>query len=42
VPDSVTGGIPPAPGYYTLPGNFLKPNAAFAPRQVQLGVKLVY
>jgi hypothetical protein len=42
VPDSVTAGIPPAAGYYTLPGNFLKPNAAFAPRQVQVGVKVVY
>ncbi|HKI00296.1 MAG TPA: hypothetical protein VJ999_14430 [Candidatus Sulfotelmatobacter sp.] len=42
VPNSVTAGIAPYPGYYTLPNNFMKPNAAFAPRQVQVGVKLVY
>ena len=38
----VTTGITPYPGYYELPGNFMKPNAAYAPRQVQLAVKLVY
>jgi hypothetical protein len=42
VQDSVTAGIAPYPGYYTLPNNFMKPNAAFAPRQVQLGLKLVF
>jgi hypothetical protein len=30
------------PAYYQQPQNFLKPNAAFAPRQVQLGLKLVF
>jgi hypothetical protein len=39
-------GITPAnayyPGYYTLPSDFMKPNAAFAPRQIQLGIKLVF
>jgi hypothetical protein len=30
------------PGYYQQPQNFLKPNAAFAPRQIQLGLKLVF
>jgi hypothetical protein len=38
----VTAGIAPYPGYYQLPGNFLKPNAAFAPRQVQLSAKLIF
>ena len=33
----------PYPAYYQQPTQtFLKPNAAFAPRQVQLGVKLVF
>jgi hypothetical protein len=30
------------PGYYQLPQNFLKPTAAFAPRQIQLGLKFIY
>ncbi|HTW59997.1 MAG TPA: carboxypeptidase regulatory-like domain-containing protein [Terriglobales bacterium] len=38
----VTAGIAPYPGYYQLPNNFMKPNAAFAPRQVQLAVKLIF
>ena len=36
-----TGGTP-YPGYYQLPGNFMKPNAAYAPRQIQLAVKFIY
>jgi hypothetical protein len=32
----------PAPAYYQQPQNFLKPNAAFAPRQVQLGLKVIF
>jgi hypothetical protein len=32
----------PYPAYYQQPQNFLKPNAAFAPRQVQLGLKLIF
>jgi hypothetical protein len=32
----------PYPGYYQQPQNFLKPNAAFAPRQVQFGVKMIF
>ena len=32
----------PSPAYYEQPQNFLKPNAAFAPRQVQLGLKFVF
>lgn len=38
----VTTGLAPYPGYYTLPSNFMKANAAYAPRQVQLAMKLVY
>ena len=32
----------PYPAYYQQPQNFLKPNAAFAPRQIQLGAKLIF
>jgi hypothetical protein len=32
----------PYPGYYQQPQDFLKPNAAFAPRQLQLGLKLIF
>jgi hypothetical protein len=32
----------PYPAYYQQPQDFLKPNAAFAPRQIQLGLKLVF
>jgi hypothetical protein len=35
-------GTAPYPGYYELPNNFMKPNAAYAPRQVQLAMKFVY
>jgi hypothetical protein len=30
------------PGYYQEPTNFMKPNAAFAPRQIQLALKFIY
>jgi len=42
VQSSVTTGVPTYPGYYQLPNNFMKPNAAFAPRQVQLSLKVVF
>jgi len=42
VQSSVTAGIAPYLGYYELPNNFMKPNAAYAPRQVQLAVKVVF
>ncbi len=42
VPDSVSANIAPYPGYYRLPNNFMKPNAAYAPRQIQLAVKFVF
>jgi hypothetical protein len=32
----------PYPGYYQQPQDFLKPTAAFAPRQVQLGLKFIF
>jgi hypothetical protein len=42
VANSVTPNLAPYPGYYRLPNNFMKPNAAYAPRQVQLAVKFVF
>ncbi len=42
VANSATAGIATYPGYYTLPKNFMRPNAAYAPRQVQLAAKFVY
>jgi hypothetical protein len=32
----------PYPAYYQQPQNFMKPNAAFAPRQIQLGLKFIF
>jgi len=42
VQSSVTANIAPYPGYYALPNNFMKPNAAYAPRQIQFGLKFIY
>ena len=42
VQSSVTANIAPFPGYYQLPNNFMKPNAAYAPRQIQLSLKFIY
>ncbi len=42
VQSSVTTGVPTYPGYYQLPNNFMRPNAAYAPRQVQLSLKFVF
>ncbi len=42
VQSSVTANLAPYPGYYQLPNNFMKPNAAYAPRQVQLALKFVF
>jgi len=42
VQSSVTANIAPYPGYYQLPNNFMKPNAAYAPRQVQLALKFIF
>ena len=38
----VSANIAPYPGYYELPTNFMKPNAAYAPRQVQVSVKFIF
>jgi hypothetical protein len=42
VQTSVTANLAPFPGYYQLPNNFMKPNAAYAPRQIQLSLKFIY
>ncbi len=42
VTNSVVANIAPYPGYYQLPTNFMKPTAAYAPRQVQLSMKFVF
>jgi len=42
VQSNVSVNVAPYPGYYELPTNFMKPNAAYAPRQVQLAVKVIY
>jgi hypothetical protein len=42
VQSSVTTNVAPYPGYYELPTDFTKPNAAYAPRQIQLSVKLIF
>ena len=42
VQNSATVGVAPYPAYYEQPQNFLKPNAAYAPRQVQLALKFIY
>jgi len=42
VQNSVTANIAPYPGYYELPNNFMKPNAAYAPRQIQLAAKFIF
>jgi hypothetical protein len=42
VQSSVTNGLATYPGYYQLAGNFMKPYAAYAPRQVQLSLRFVF
>jgi hypothetical protein len=42
VQNYVETNVAPYPGYYQLPGNFMKPNAGYAPRQVQLAVKFIF
>jgi len=42
VQNSVTAKAAEYPGYYALPGNFMKPNAAYAPRQIQLALKFIF
>jgi hypothetical protein len=42
VQSSVKASTAQYPGYYELPNNFTKPNAAYAPRQVQLSLKFIF
>ncbi len=42
VQNSVSVGLQNYPGYYQMPGNFMRPNAAYAPRQIQLAAKLIF
>ncbi|HLW84756.1 MAG TPA: TonB-dependent receptor [Candidatus Sulfotelmatobacter sp.] len=42
VQNSTTVGIAPYPAYYQQPGNFLKPNAAYAPRRVEVALKFIF
>jgi hypothetical protein len=42
VQSSVSANLAPYPGYYQLPNNFMKPNASYAPRQIQLALKFVF
>ena len=42
VQSNVTANIAPYPGYYELPNNFMKPNAAYSPRQIQAALKFVF
>jgi hypothetical protein len=42
VQSNTTVGIAPYPAYFQQPQDFLKPNAAYAPRQVQLALKFIY
>lgn len=42
VQSDLTANIAPSLGYDQLPNNFMKPNAAYAPRQIQLALKFVF
>jgi hypothetical protein len=42
VQSSIFASNAPYPGYYQQPGNFLRPNAAYAPRQIQFALKFVF
>jgi hypothetical protein len=42
VQNSTAVGIAPYPAYYQRPGNFLKPNAAYAPRRIEVAAKLIF
>jgi Carboxypeptidase regulatory-like domain/TonB dependent receptor len=42
VQNSATVGGTIYPAYYQQPLNFLKPNAAYAPREIQLALKFIY
>lgn len=40
--ESATVGGTPYPAHYQQPGNFLKPNAAYAPRRIEIAMKLIF
>jgi hypothetical protein len=42
VQNDVKANLAPYPASYQLPNNFMKPNAAYAPRQIQLSMKFIY
>jgi len=42
VQSAITAANAPFPGYYQQPGNFMRPTAAYSPRQTQLGVKIIF
>ena len=42
VQTSTKAGLAPYPGYYQSPQSFMKPNASYAPRQIQLAVKFIF
>lgn len=42
VQSAVKVNLAPYPGYYELPGNFMKPHAAYAPRQIQFALKFIF
>lgn len=42
VQSDTTVGLVPYPAYYQRPQNFMNPNAAYAPRQIQLALKFIY
>ena len=42
VQSSVNANTAPYPGCSQLPANFMNPNAAYAPRQIQLAIKFTY
>ena len=42
VQNSVKLNLAQYPGYYRLPNNFMKPNASYAPRQIQFALKFSF
>ena len=42
VQNSVKLNLAQYPGYYQLPNNFMKPNASYAPRQIQFALKFSF
>lgn len=42
VQNSINPDVAHYPGYYAQPGNLMRPNAAYAPRQIQFAVKFIF